>query len=93
LEIPRKRRRQSYDAHLFWEHIEWYNRHRNLDTSCTPVASEPKWYRFNEPSIIDVTSYDDILRAIDDGRLDRIMDEAYTLRERGRPKDLEPLSP
>jgi hypothetical protein len=34
-----------------------------------------KWYHYNEPPIIDVTDYDDILRAIDDGRLDTIITE------------------
>lgn len=34
-----------------------------------------KRYHFNEPPIIDVTSYDDIVHAIEDGRLDRIIDE------------------
>jgi hypothetical protein len=34
-----------------------------------------KWYHYNETPIIDVTSYDDILKAIDDGRLNRIIDE------------------
>jgi len=65
----------GYDANRLWEHIEWYDRHWNLDTSYTPPASEMKWYHFNEPRIIDVTDYDDILKAIDDGRLDKVIDE------------------
>ena len=28
-----------------------------------------------EPSIIDVTSIEDVLKAVDDGRLDRIIEE------------------
>jgi hypothetical protein len=80
----RRVQRDGYDAHLLWEHIKWYNRHWNLDTSCMPLESELKWYHFNEPSIIDVTSYDDIIRSIDDGRLDRIIDEhTRYMRETG----------
>jgi hypothetical protein len=81
----RQLQRDGYDAHLLWLHIEWYNHHWHLDPSCTPLASELKWYHFNEPPIIDVTSYDDIIRAIDDGRLDRIIDEhTRYMKETGR---------
>jgi hypothetical protein len=65
----------GYDAHWFWEHIEWYDNHWNRSTSYTPAASDMKWYHYDEPAIIDVANYDDILNAIDDGRLDRIIDE------------------
>jgi hypothetical protein len=34
-----------------------------------------KWYHFNEPPIIDVTRYEDICKALDDGRLDKIVAE------------------
>jgi hypothetical protein len=34
-----------------------------------------EWHHWNEPPIIDVTNYDDITRAIEDGRLDRIIEE------------------
>jgi hypothetical protein len=34
-----------------------------------------KWYHFDEASIIDVTSYDDVMKALDDGRLERIIAE------------------
>jgi hypothetical protein len=71
----RQLQQDGYDAHRLWEHIEWYNRHWNLDTSYTPAASDMKWYHFNEPPIIDVTNYDDIILAIEDGRLDKIIDE------------------
>ena len=65
----------GYDAHWLWEHIQWYDRHWNRSTSYTPAASDMKWYHYDEPAIIDVANYDDILNAIDDGRLDRIIDE------------------
>jgi hypothetical protein len=34
-----------------------------------------KWYHYGEASIIDVTSFDDIVKAIEDGRFDRIVEE------------------
>jgi len=34
-----------------------------------------KWYHFDESPIIDVTDFEDLDRAIDDGRLDRIVQE------------------
>jgi len=34
-----------------------------------------KWYHFNEPRIIDVGSYDDVTKALEDGRMKRIIKE------------------
>jgi len=34
-----------------------------------------KWYHFGEPSIIDVTSYEDIIKAVEDGILEKIIEE------------------
>jgi hypothetical protein len=65
----------GHDAHWLWEQIKWYDHHWNRDHTTTPAASEMKWYHYDEPAIIDVTDYDDIIRAIEDGRLDRIIDE------------------
>jgi hypothetical protein len=33
------------------------------------------WYHYDEPPIIDATNYDDIIRAIGDGRIDKIIQE------------------
>jgi len=72
-------------AHLLWQHIHWYDNHWNPNTSYTPAASEEKWYHYKEPALIDVTNYDDIIRAIDDGRLDRIVEEhTRYMKETGR---------
>jgi hypothetical protein len=65
----------GYDASRLWHHVEWYDRHWNPSITYTPASSEMKWYHWNEPPIIDVTSYDDIIRAIEDGRLDKIIQE------------------
>ena len=58
-----------------WREIEWYDYHWNPSHTWTPTQSNMKWYHFGEPSIIDVTSYDDIVKAFDDGRLEKIMEE------------------
>jgi DNA-binding LytR/AlgR family response regulator len=34
-----------------------------------------KRYHFGEPNITDVTSYDDIFKALNDGRLEKIIEE------------------
>jgi len=34
-----------------------------------------KWYHYDEPDIIDVTSIEDVDRALEDGRADRIINE------------------
>jgi hypothetical protein len=65
----------GYDAWRLWLHVEWYDEHWNRSLSHTPPASDMRWYHWNEPPIIDVTSYDDIIRAIDDGRLDKIISD------------------
>ena len=41
----------------------------------TPTPSELKWLHYNGLAIIDVTSCDDIIRAIENGGLDKIIDE------------------
>jgi len=58
-----------------WRYIEWYNAHWNRSLSITPPDGDMKWYHYDELSIIDVTSYDDIVKAIDDGRFKRIVEE------------------
>jgi hypothetical protein len=62
-------------AYEIWDHIDWYDRHWNPDPTSTPAASEMKWYHCRELQITDVTSFDDIIKAMDDGRFDRIVEE------------------
>ena len=62
-------------ADTLWEHIVWYDRHWNRDQGSRPPDSARKWYHYDEPPIIDVSSFDDIRKALDDGRLDRIAAE------------------
>jgi hypothetical protein len=39
-----------------WCHLHWYHNHWNRQTTFTPPSDEMKWYRWDEPSIIDLTS-------------------------------------
>lgn len=58
-----------------WRVIEWYDHHWNPSSSFRPSIQEKKWYHYDEPGILDVTSYDDIIKAVGDGRLERIIEE------------------
>ena len=62
-------------AEAIWTHIKWYDNHWNPQTTWRPALIYMKWYHFGEPGIIDVASYDDVIKAIGDGRLERIMEE------------------
>jgi hypothetical protein len=68
-----------------WKHIEWYNRHWNRSSTHEPAESENKWYHFGETSIVDVGGLDDILKALEDGRMEKIVEahERY-MKETGR---------
>jgi hypothetical protein len=62
-------------AYELWEHVEWYHRHWNGPDSFTPSEEERKWYHWHDPPIIDVTNLDDIEKALDDGRMNKIIEE------------------
>jgi len=62
-------------AKFVWRVIWWYDFHWNPSETFRPSADEMKWYHYGEPSIIDVTSYEDVLKAIEDGRLKKIIEE------------------
>ena len=62
-------------AYEIWQHIKWYEHHWNNNHTITAAKSEMKWYHYGEPGIIDVTSLDDIVKALDDGRFDKIVEE------------------
>jgi hypothetical protein len=65
----------GYQAEKLWEVVEWYNKHWNPCHYSIPAEWEKKWYHRSEPSIIDVTNLDDILKATEDGRLKKITEE------------------
>ena len=62
-------------AKFIWDIVWWYDFHWNPSDTFRPSANDMKWYHYGEPSIIDVTDYNDILRAVEDGRLERIIEE------------------
>jgi hypothetical protein len=65
----------GHAANKLWEHVEWYDRHWNRGHSFRHTESERKWYHYGEPPIIDVSNFEDIRKALDDGRLDKIATE------------------
>jgi hypothetical protein len=68
-------RDDGYHAEKLWEIVDWYNRHWNRSDGLIPAESEGKCYHWNEPSIIDVTNLEDIINAVNDGRIDKIIEE------------------
>ncbi|WP_309493587.1 hypothetical protein [Candidatus Hecatella orcuttiae] len=68
-----------------WQHIEWYHRHWHPSRITRPLENEMKWYHYGEPDIIDVTSYEDLEKASEDGRLDKVIEEHEKyMKETGR---------
>jgi hypothetical protein len=58
-----------------WRHVWWYDMHWNRSSTHTPPRDELRWYHYDEPGILDVTSYEDLLEALDDGRMTKILEE------------------
>lgn len=68
-----------------WHYIEWYDCHWNPTPNMTPSEREMRWYHYGESGIIDVTSHEDIIRALEDGRLGKIIEEYEKyMKEAGR---------
>jgi hypothetical protein len=66
------------------ELVEYYDRHWNGARGSTPPRGHGQWYHVGEPGFLDVTSREDILKAIEDGRLQRIADERDRYEEATR---------
>jgi len=62
----------GHEANQLWEHVRWYDCHWNRGQSFRPPETERKWYHYGEPSIIDVSNFEDICKALEDGRIDKI---------------------
>lgn len=62
-------------AKFVWRQMEWYDLHWNPSDTFRPAESDMKWYHYGEPSIVDVTCYEDVLKAVENGRLKRIIEE------------------
>ena len=62
-------------AKFIWQQILWYDHHWNPSEDQVSDVEDKKWTHYNEPGIIDVTSYGDIVKAINDGRFEKIVQE------------------
>jgi hypothetical protein len=58
-----------------WKLVQFYDWHWNRSSSLVPAAGDEKWYHWNEPGFLEVTSYNDVFNALEDGRMNRIADE------------------
>jgi hypothetical protein len=75
----------GYQAEKVWKVVEWYDAHWNPNQSTTPSEQERKWYHRTEPSILDVTDLEDILKARSDGRIQKIAEEQQRYRTENPP--------
>lgn len=81
----RKLIEESWFTKRLWDIIEWYDKHWHRYPYIKPSHEEMKWYHYDEPDIIDVTSIEDIDTALKDGRIERIIDEYIKyVKETGR---------
>ncbi len=60
---------------LLWSFIEYYDDHWNRKKNSFVPRGEDKWFHFDEVGFLDVTSREDILKAMDDGRMRKIWAE------------------
>ena len=58
-----------------WRHLDWYNHHHWRSSIFEPARDKMKWYHYDETPIVDPADYDDVLRAIDDGRIIKVVEE------------------
>jgi len=73
-------------ANALWGHIRWYDRHWNCPKGSYASGEDAKWYHCDEPSLMDVTSYEGIRKAIKDGTLRKIVKEHKKyVKETGTP--------
>ena len=64
-----------------WRLVEYYHQNWHSSRRYTPSPSDAKWIHFGEEDFLDVTSREDILRALEDGRIERIADEFKKYKE------------
>jgi hypothetical protein len=70
-------------AEDLFRNLDWYDKHWHRDPGNPPLESQMKWYHFSDPEIIDLTNYDDIKSAAEDGRIQKVAAEreAYNKAE------------
>lgn len=57
---------------FLWRLVKFYDEHWNASQTYTPPPSDAKWFHWDEAGFLDVTSREDILKAMEDGRMDKI---------------------
>ena len=70
-----------------WRLVVWYDRHWNRSRMFEPSPADLKWCHYEEPGIMDVTSYEDVLKAAEDGRLKGIFEEHERYLKETRSED------
>lgn len=60
---------------IWHHHLEWYERHWHNNYVSTPAENEKRWYHWNEPKPINLTNADDVVKSLEDGRYDKVVDE------------------
>jgi hypothetical protein len=58
-----------------WEIVEYYHSYWHPSDGYRPGDSDAHWYHYGEDDFLDVTSREDILKATEDGRIERIVEE------------------
>jgi hypothetical protein len=60
---------------VLWKIVKYYDEHWHSKDPYSSTSSYAQWYHANEEDFLDVTSREDILSALEDGRIDRIAEE------------------
>jgi len=67
-----------------WKIVEYYDEHWHGNDPHRSTSSYARWYHAAEEDFLDVTSREDILSALEDGRIERIADERRKYEEATR---------
>jgi hypothetical protein len=65
--------------------VQWYDEHWHRSQSFRPSSNEAKWCPYDESGFPDVTSYDDIRKAIGNGRMEKILEEYKKYKGKQKP--------
>jgi hypothetical protein len=70
----------GHQVKMLWKIVEYYHSHWHSSKFCGPSKSDYQWYHLDEEDFLDVTSLEDILKAVEDGRIERIAEERQKTR-------------
>ena len=62
-------------AQELFTNLDWYHTHWHRDLNSIPSQSEMKWYHYSDSEIIDLTNFEDVKKAAEDGRVRKIATE------------------